>query len=262
MKSNPYEGIAVEVRAALIPLIAKEDSYHKTHKRRMARTVQVITDQKPKGKLLELGTGSLVPLALRKLVPSLEVHVTDFDLDLPKSGTKVLEMQGQTLEVPCYRVDLETMPLPIEDGTFDTVICCEVLEHMEVDPMFMMSEINRVLRPGGTLILTTPNITSSRNISKMLRCIDPYFYMQYRHKPALYRHNYEYSVYSLMHVLKGAGFDGKIWTEDSFEDSLMEDIVKLRQIGYALPHIGDNLFTVSKKIGPVVDRYPSAIYAD
>lgn len=262
MKSNPYEGISVEVRAALIPLIAKDDSYHKTHERRIARTLQVITDQKPKGRLLELGTGSVVPLALSKLAPKLEVHVTDFNLDLPMVGTMAMELAGQSMTAPCYRVDLETMPLPVEDETFDTVICCEVLEHMEVDPMFMLAEINRVLRPGGTLILTTPNVASSRGIWKILRGIEPYFYMQYRRKPALYRHNYEYSVFSVMQALKGAGFDGSIWTEDSFEDAELEDIGRLRNLGYELKHIGDNIFSVSKKIGPVVDRHPAVLYAD
>lgn len=262
MKSNPYENISVEVRAALIPLIVDGDSYHKTHERRMARTLQVIADQKPKGKLLELGTGAVVPLALSKIAPRLEVHVTDFNLDLPAVDTMELSLAGQVISAPCYRIDLETQPIPVKDETFDTVICCEVIEHMELDPMYMLAEINRVLKPGGTLILTTPNVVSSRGISKMLRGIEPYFYMQYRHKPKLYRHNYEYTVFSLMQLLKGAGFDGKIWTEDSFEDAHMEDVLRLRQIGYDLPHVGDNIFSVSKKISGVVDRHPPALYVD
>jgi hypothetical protein len=125
-----------------------------------------------------------------------------------------------------------------------------------------MSEINRVLKPDGLLVLTTPNATSSRAIHKILRGIEPYFYMQYRHKPSLYRHNYEYSVYSLTKVLQSAGFDGKVWTEDSFEDPILDDVEKLRDLGYSLSHIGDNIFVVARKIGPVVNRYPAVIYAD
>jgi SAM-dependent methyltransferase len=45
--------------------------------------------------------------------------------------------------------------LPFEAGTFDTVISTEVLEHTP-EPAALVAEMARVLRPGGTLILTTP----------------------------------------------------------------------------------------------------------
>jgi hypothetical protein len=40
----------------------------------------------------------------------------------------------------------------------------------------------------------------------------------------------------------------------------MKDVNKLRGIGYALPQVGDNIFAVVRKVGPVVNRYPSPIY--
>ncbi len=42
------------------------------------------------------------------------------------------------------------------DATFDTVISCETIEHVQ-DPRRALSELARVLRPGGRLMLTTPN---------------------------------------------------------------------------------------------------------
>ena len=47
-------------------------------------------------------------------------------------------------------------PLPFGDGTFDTVISCETIEHVP-DPYRAVRELARVLRPGGRLFLTTPN---------------------------------------------------------------------------------------------------------
>jgi SAM-dependent methyltransferase len=46
-------------------------------------------------------------------------------------------------------------PLPFPDGSFDTVLSFQVIEHVR-DPAAYLSEIRRVLRPGGHLVLTTP----------------------------------------------------------------------------------------------------------
>jgi SAM-dependent methyltransferase len=47
-------------------------------------------------------------------------------------------------------------PLPFEDGSFDLVWCSEVIEHI-ADTARWLSEVRRVLAPGGRLLLTTPN---------------------------------------------------------------------------------------------------------
>jgi ubiquinone/menaquinone biosynthesis C-methylase UbiE len=262
MISNTYGGINPAVADVVRSIIPANDNYHLGHARRMARTIEVILDQKPTGKLLELGTYNLVPLALRDLASDLEVHVTDFNLDLPQSGSTTLSMSHRSIEVPCYRVDLESTPIPVADGTFDYVLCSEVIEHMEIDPMFMLSEINRVLKFGGCLVMTTPNITSSRAIWKILRGFEPHFYMHYQRNREFYRHNYEYSLPTLRAVLRGAGFSVEIWTEDSFEDPVTDDIDKLRKLGYPLHNVGDNIFAVAHKSGPVKIRHPRAIYSD
>ncbi len=46
--------------------------------------------------------------------------------------------------------------LPFPDGAFDAVICSEVIEHVPAHPA-VFAEMGRVLRPGGTLILGTPD---------------------------------------------------------------------------------------------------------
>ena len=48
------------------------------------------------------------------------------------------------------------LPLALDDDQFDVVICREVIEHVESVP-HVLREFNRVLKPGGTLILTFPN---------------------------------------------------------------------------------------------------------
>jgi ubiquinone/menaquinone biosynthesis C-methylase UbiE len=46
-------------------------------------------------------------------------------------------------------------PLPFADGSFDLVVCTETLEHVR-DVQLLLSEIRRVLSPGGRLAVTTP----------------------------------------------------------------------------------------------------------
>jgi SAM-dependent methyltransferase len=53
-------------------------------------------------------------------------------------------------------VELEPdAPLPFDDSSFDVVLCAETIEHVR-DVQLLLSEVRRVLVPGGTLALTTP----------------------------------------------------------------------------------------------------------
>jgi SAM-dependent methyltransferase len=67
-----------------------------------------------------------------------------------------LERAGRRLGPDTRLVELEPdAPLPFGDGEFDLVLCAETIEHVR-DVQLLLSEIRRVLRPGGTLALTTP----------------------------------------------------------------------------------------------------------
>jgi SAM-dependent methyltransferase len=53
-------------------------------------------------------------------------------------------------------------PLPWRDDSFDAVFCVEGIEHLENRFLFLR-EAHRVLRPGGRLVLTTPNTVALRS---------------------------------------------------------------------------------------------------
>jgi len=53
-------------------------------------------------------------------------------------------------------------PLPWPDGFFDAALSVEGIEHLENRHAYVR-ELARVLKPGGTLVLTTPNIVSLRS---------------------------------------------------------------------------------------------------
>jgi 2-polyprenyl-3-methyl-5-hydroxy-6-metoxy-1,4-benzoquinol methylase len=67
----------------------------------------------------------------------------------------------QALGFRAIKHDLE-QPLPFGDGVFDTVVCSEILEHL-FRPDLLLREVMRVLKPGGRVILTVPNLHGLRN---------------------------------------------------------------------------------------------------
>lgn len=161
-----------------------------------------------------------------------------------------------------HRINIEDERWPFADGHFDLVMLCEVIEHMEVDPMHVLSEINRCLSPGGRLLLSTPNSASSRILLSILNGYRPHFYMQYNTTRELYRHNFEHDVHSVAAMLNGAGFEiEKLATIDCFNAPVPEVIRDLETIGRSTANRGDNIFALARKRGPVVNRYPAEVYS-
>jgi len=58
--------------------------------------------------------------------------------------------------------DLERDFYPYPSAHFRTIVCAEVLETLKHDPMYMLDEIHRVLRPGGYLVLATRRGTAEQ----------------------------------------------------------------------------------------------------
>ena len=53
-------------------------------------------------------------------------------------------------------------PLPFEDDGFDAVVCIDGIEHIE-RPFDFIEQCGRIVRPGGAIVLSTPNISSLRS---------------------------------------------------------------------------------------------------
>lgn len=237
--------VSTKVVETMSKFIDIDDAYHQSHWKRIGRTLTLLEDLSPSGRLLEIGSEGFMCRVIQDMYPDLEIDITASE---GFNGFKFFD------------IDLETQEIPVEDSTYDFILCCEVLEHMDVDPMFLLSEINRVISDDGSLILTTPNITSANNVKKMVFGYDPYFFLQYRKDKSPYRHNYEYSVHTLRCLLKSAGFTGSMWTEDLFQEQDRSVVYRLKEMGYTSPHDGDNLISISHKTGGVIDRYPSLMY--
>ena len=90
-------------------------------------------------------------------------------VDWAAAPLKQAAERGLTL----VRGSLET-GLPFASGSVDVVILSEVVEHL-VDPDGGLAELYRVLRPGGHLVLSTPNLAAWFNRGLLLAGIQPIF---------------------------------------------------------------------------------------
>ncbi|MCF2528242.1 class I SAM-dependent methyltransferase [Yinghuangia soli] len=76
--------------------------------------------------------------------------------------------------VQTVRAALDAGPLPFDDGAADIVVMSEIVEHL-VDPDAAVAEAYRVLRPGGHLFLSTPNLAAWFNRMLLLAGVQPAF---------------------------------------------------------------------------------------
>jgi SAM-dependent methyltransferase len=106
------------------------------------------------GRVLDAGCGRSLFTEIRPDWP-FTIVAADVDLDL---------IASRKVEFPSVRWAVAgAAPLPFRDATFDALFAGELVEHLP-DPVPAVAEFRRVLRPGGTLILTTPNRRRLANV--------------------------------------------------------------------------------------------------
>lgn len=82
----------------------------------------------------------------------------------PERFSELLDYSGLSVS----KCDIEHAALPFPNSEFDVVLFNEVFEHLRIDPIFTLSEIYRVLKPQGYLVLSTVNYFE---VARVLRLI-------------------------------------------------------------------------------------------
>ena len=114
----------------------------------------------------------------RKRLPNTQAHVLDvgaghgaFSKEIHEQGYRVTACDFAPEifyydKVKCHQADL-TRSLPFEDNAFDAIVAMEVMEHI-LDHEVFFREAQRVLKPGGVLFISTPNILSFKSRVRFL----------------------------------------------------------------------------------------------
>ncbi|MEO6724190.1 MAG: methyltransferase domain-containing protein [Blastocatellia bacterium] len=249
----------------------KELHYVTQHLRRFVSTLQRIPPaQRSTDQLLELGSLSHIAPAIKKYCGYAEVHCADFwtadekithETVMQKHPANGHNPESHSFELRNFNVERDAFPY--QDGQFHAVICCELIEHLQSDPMHMLWECNRVLEPDGWFVLTTPNIASCRAIEGLLVGCAPYLLAQYNVREIVDQHNREYAPYEIGVALAAAGFTViELETEDVWSRSNPAILDLLKQVQISTELRGDNIFALAKKTSAPIERYPKELYID
>jgi ubiquinone/menaquinone biosynthesis C-methylase UbiE len=165
--------------------------------------------QQLSGNCLDIGSGGgQLPRLIAARYP-LTPHACDFIDGL-------METPGQKVEL----VDLNRDALPYPDNHFTLVTCIETIEHLE-NFRALIREIYRVLKPGGTAVISTPNVL---NLRSRFRYFSSGFYNLFgplspdeSRVPGPRGHISPVNWFYLAHALLSSGFENVRPTVDKYQ---------------------------------------------
>ena len=243
--------------------------YIERHLARLVRTLEITPPGSKDRTVLEMGAYMQITPALATKLGYGKVRGSYLGPIGAKQRKQVRLPEGETFECTVDLFDAEKDPYPYADESFSTVLCCELLEHLYEDPMHMMGEINRILKPGGHLVLSTPNICSLRAVGAVLLGYHPGLFHQYI-KPNESgdiepRHSREYTPRDVQQLLQAAGFSverletGPYVAQRTAEHEWVKHVI--RRYGVPAHLRGEAIYAVGKKVNGVEDRHPAGLYS-
>jgi SAM-dependent methyltransferase len=212
-------------------------------------------------RLLDIGPTPFT-LFLKEAFPRWDVWALD--------RTDHLKDRFERAGVTLRSCDLDGGKIPLDDGAFDFVLCAETLEHVFAPPTQVLREIARLLRPGGRMLLSVPNLATLRNRLRLLLGRSPLPNPDRQMATDLvhgHGHVREYTRKELVAVCRAAGFEilrvRMVWKSPADILRLMAgDRAELVRHGFyvwKLLHAGLNTLTPSFRGDIVVEcRKPPA----
>ena len=245
-------------------------TYAATHKSRFIHTLEITPPGDQSKSVLEMGAYMQITAPLKFQLGYGTVRGCYYGTLGRTDHKTIISESGEVFECDIDHFDAEKDTYPYPDVSFDTVLCCELIEHLFTDPMHMMSEINRILKPGGHLVMTTPNIGSLRSVAAILLGYHPSFFPAYIRprtdsEETEARHNREYVPMEVQHLLTDSGFEmvlletGEFLDEPHPEFAWVTHLLKRYNLSHDLR--GDGIYAVARKAGAVKNRWPAWLYS-
>jgi SAM-dependent methyltransferase len=202
-----------------------------------------------------LDVGVFPPLVFQALLanqfPGLEMHGLWEGPDPYRQSVKA-RGDHPGFDITLQVANGERDPWPYADNSFDLVTGMEILEHLALDPYFFYTEAARVLKPGGHLLITTPNVVSHRGVWKSLNNVAPYSFGIFVPSGGVYgRHNREYAPTELATIGEAAGFETvRLQTFDVYDRHIEPEMAQMLVArGDDLSLRGENIQYLARKIG-------------
>jgi len=187
---------------------------------------------------------------------SKDMHTQDVYYIDPDDGTK------NTKTYSYLNFNVENELFPYADGEFDVVIFAEIIEHLLSDPCKVLSEVKRVLKLGGTLIITTPNAVRLENVARLFSGENTND--QYSGYGPYGRHNREYTRQELVTLLQFVGFDVKEnFTADVHKNhaAAYADLTFLKErLEFRKEDLGQYIFIKATSTSRTTNKVPSWLY--
>jgi glycosyltransferase involved in cell wall biosynthesis/SAM-dependent methyltransferase len=252
-----------------VPPESPARGYAEWHLARLTRTLEITPRGTAADRVLEMGAYLQITPALGARLGYGEVRGCYYGPRGQTDHRTAVSMDGAVFECDLDLFDAEKDPFPYPGEHFATVLCCELIEHLAEDPMAMMGEINRVLRPGGHLVLTTPNLAGARAIAAILQGFHPGFFPAYvpasEGEEVEARHNREYTPREIRQLLLDAGFEVTLLETGPFREAPRPELGWVTHLleRYLLDTElrGDGIYAVGRKAGAVRERYPVWLYS-
>ena len=174
-----YDALWTEVFASGRALIVGQAEYAETHRQRffeLFNAVLVLTRGISAPRILEFGPSEFSAM-FGRLVPAAEFAIVDRPVPADYVGFTEARCRAALRCTRYAAVDLAKvadMDAKLGAlGAFDLIVLAEVIEHLPIHPVDLLTRIVRMLAPGGALYLTTPNFYAQSTIDRIARGENP-----------------------------------------------------------------------------------------
>ena len=221
------------------------------------------------GECLELGANPYYTTLLLKHFTTLNLSLANYFRDEfpgPMRQTvrfnNPLTGERDSQRFKFFHFNVEQEEFPFSDRRFDLVVSCEIIEHLQNDPVRVLHQIKRVLKPSGQLILTTPNVSRLENVCRMIAGVN--IYDPYSGYGAYGRRNREYNRHELTLLLDYCGFDVDLAFSADIRENGADRYIPVVQVADLLKHreldLGQHLFMRAINARPAKTKRPGWLY--